>query len=202
MLRHLLHRTASVVACSLHTQTPHAQMDLHSIVSRLERLAPTDRAEDWDNVGLLIEPSGNPVVQRILVTNDLTESVLEEAASLPGKKVNLIISYHPPIFTPIRRLTQVSAKERIVLQCVSSQMAVYSPHTALDRRINSWLVQGLGSGTLTHFTSTADTKVYMQCLYHKLSMSQCVYCSRTQMRATVACTPSLILWPCPPSSLE
>ena len=34
------------------------------VVSQLEGLAPTSLAESWDNVGLLIEPSGSKEVGR------------------------------------------------------------------------------------------------------------------------------------------
>ena len=37
------------------------------------------------------------------MTNDLTEDVLEECVE---KKADLIVSYHPPIFRPLKRLTQ------------------------------------------------------------------------------------------------
>ncbi len=158
-MRHRLLRSALTCWRRLHVQPPLSGMDLPSIVARLEQLAPTDGAEEWDNVGLLLEPSKNPTVERVLLTNDLTEEVVDEALSLPGKKVGLIVSYHPPIFSPLRRLTQVSAKERIILRCVASQLAIYSPHTALDRQINGWLVQGLGSGILTHFSGSNGTKV-------------------------------------------
>ncbi len=167
MLRHLLHRSISAfirwhpprLPASLYTRAPLSQMDLDSIVARLEQVAPTNTAETWDNVGLLLEPCRNPTIERIFLTNDLTEEVLQEAVGLPGKKVGLIISYHPPIFTPIRQLTQASAKERIILQCVASQMAVYSPHTALDRLINTWLVQGLGSGVTTSLPCATNATV-------------------------------------------
>ena len=38
-----------------------------------------------------------------MLTNDLTEDVLEECVE---KKADLIVSYHPPIFRPLKRLTQ------------------------------------------------------------------------------------------------
>ncbi len=43
--------------------------------------APTSLAQDWDNVGLLVEPTPPHRVNKLLLTNDLTEAVLEEALS-------------------------------------------------------------------------------------------------------------------------
>ena len=94
------------------------------VVSELEGLAPTSLAESWDNVGLLIEPSGSKEVdeqkhfialtlhqvKKILLTNDWTEPVLSEAVE---EKVDLVISYHPPLFRPFKRLTKGNWKERV-----------------------------------------------------------------------------------------
>ena len=46
-------------------------------------------------------------VSRVMLTNDLTEDVLEECVE---KKADLIVSYHPPIFRPLKRLTQENWK--------------------------------------------------------------------------------------------
>merc|ERR1712019_269176 len=54
-------------------------MDLKLIVQKLESFAPKSLAGSWDNVGLLIEPSGEKVVSKIILTNDLTEPVMDES---------------------------------------------------------------------------------------------------------------------------
>lgn len=69
--------------------------ELHEIIDTLKRMIPLEYASDWDNVGLLIEPSGVVFVEKILMTIDLTEQVLDEAIS---KGVHMIFSYHPPLF--------------------------------------------------------------------------------------------------------
>ncbi|KAH8377193.1 hypothetical protein KR093_003965, partial [Drosophila rubida] len=112
---------------------------LEQVVQQLEGFAPISLAEKWDNVGLLIEPTSNKLVQRILLTNDLTEPVMGEALD---KKVDLIISYHPPIFRPLTRITQSNWKERVVASCLLNSVALYSPHTAWDKvvgGVNDWL---------------------------------------------------------------
>ena len=139
------------LVCSrlLHSTPSLSTMDLKSIVSKLEQIAPSKFAENWDNVGLLVEPKQTDLISRVLLTNDLTEQVMEDAMSLPGDKIGLIISYHPPIFRPMKRIVQNSAKERIILRAIQSGMAVYSPHTALDPMINDWLLSGFGEGMIS-----------------------------------------------------
>ena len=88
---------AQVVKRGLHTVSG---MDLKVIVQKLESFAPKSLAGSWDNVGLLIEPSGEKVVSKIILTNDLTEPVMDECLHV---KADLILSYHPPIFRPLKR---------------------------------------------------------------------------------------------------
>jgi putative NIF3 family GTP cyclohydrolase 1 type 2 len=95
----------------------------------MEDFAPLCFAEKWDNVGVLVEPSTRINIQTILLTNDLTENVLVEAKD---KNVNLIVSYHPPIFSGMKRFTMQTWKERIVVSCIENRIAVYSPHTSWD----------------------------------------------------------------------
>ncbi|MDP6928438.1 MAG: Nif3-like dinuclear metal center hexameric protein [Planctomycetota bacterium] len=119
---------------------------LDQLVGVLEEIAPLHLAEDWDNVGLLVEPAGRKRVRRCFLTIDLTELVLEEAAAA---KADMIVAYHPPIFAPLSRLTQEQARQRVLLAAVAAKMAVYSPHTALDAArggVNDWLADGLGQG--------------------------------------------------------
>jgi len=129
------------------------------MVHRLNQFAPLETATDWDNVGLLIEPSDATLIKKILVTNDLTIPVLEEAIE---KKVDMIISYHPPItnyppFTnlkPITRLTHRTWKEIVVLKCIENKIAVYSPHTTWDSingGMNDWILSVFSKNLLFFF---------------------------------------------------
>ncbi|XP_053326537.1 NIF3-like protein 1 [Spea bombifrons] len=122
-------------------------MDLRTVVSRLDAFAPPALAESWDNVGLLVEPSPPHLVHRLLLTNDLTEDVLEEAV---GMAADLVLSYHPPIFKALKRVTSGSWKERLVVKALEGRLAVYSPHTAYDALpdgVNDWLGRAVGPCT-------------------------------------------------------
>ena len=116
-------------------------LKLGDVVSRLNSYAHPSLAGSWDNVGLLVEPSSPHVVSKVLLTNDLTESVMKEALE---KQVNMILSYHPPIFMPMKRVTQSSWKERIVIKCLENRIAIFSPHTTYDAvpgGVNDWLIK-------------------------------------------------------------
>src|SRR5688572_21889559 len=126
---------------------------LSHVTSLLETLAPLAHAEPWDNVGLLVDPGVDrrdrtkpPEVHKVLLCVDLTDEVLAEATE---REVDLIVSYHPPLFEPVKRLRHSVPAERIVLGASRAGIAVYSPHTALDAApggVNDWLADGLGAG--------------------------------------------------------
>eukprot|EP00092_Neocalanus_flemingeri_P027741 GFUD01030113.1.p1 GENE.GFUD01030113.1~~GFUD01030113.1.p1 ORF type:complete len:367 (-),score=97.87 GFUD01030113.1:62-1162(-) len=152
-----------------HTSTA-VKMDLKQVVSKLESLAPTSLAEKWDNVGLLIEPSGQKTVKTVFLTNDLTEPVLAEALEA---STDLIISYHPPLFSPFKRLVSKSWKARVTVKCVENKVAVFSPHTSWDSvpgGINSWLVSPYGPGQSEPVT-LSTSKTFPGGFSHTVTMS-------------------------------
>jgi dinuclear metal center YbgI/SA1388 family protein len=121
---------------------------LAEVIALLERLAPLDLSEDWDNTGLLLEPLGAAVrpIERALLCIDLSEIVLDEALE---RGADLLIAYHPPLFSGLKRLRARSPEERLLLRTLDAGLAVYSPHTALDAvedGVNDWLARAFGVG--------------------------------------------------------
>ena len=120
---------------------------LSELCAEMERIAPLRYAEDWDQVGLLIEPLRKRRIKRVLLTIDLTQPVMDEAKRIG---VEIIVAYHPPLFRPLARLRPDDAKQRIALEALAAGIAVYSPHTALDAApggVNDWLVGLLPKGS-------------------------------------------------------
>ncbi len=137
---------------------------LGHVVELLESIAPARFAEDWDNVGLLLDPevSADPAarraapVGRALLTIDLTEAVMQEALD---ERVELVVAYHPPIFRGLKRITADLAQSRVLLAAVRAGIAIYSPHTALDAApggVNDWLAEALGEGDSTPITPSFE----------------------------------------------
>jgi len=103
-------------------------MVVQQITNILEELAPLANAEDFDNVGLLVG-NANSEVTGVLVTLDTLENVVDEAIE---KKCNLIVSFHPIIFSGLKKITGKNYVERVVLKAIQNNIAIYSMHTALD----------------------------------------------------------------------
>ncbi|KAK7794481.1 hypothetical protein R5R35_004704 [Gryllus longicercus] len=120
-------------------------LSLKEVLEKLKNIAPLTLAESWDNVGLLVEPSTPKHVKKIFLTNDLTESVLDEALLC---QADCILSYHPPIFVPLKSLTSRTWKERVIVKCIENRIAVFSPHTSYDSvqgGVTDWMASAFGS---------------------------------------------------------
>lgn len=118
-------------------------MQLKKIISALEEMAPSAYAEDFDNVGLLV---GNPdlEVSGILISHDALENVMDEAIE---KKCNLVVCFHPIIFSGMKKITGKNYVERAVVKAIRNDIAIYSVHTSLDNHklgVNKILCDVLG----------------------------------------------------------
>ena len=105
-------------------------MKLYHIVRELERFAPRQLQESWDNSGLQIGlPPGCDEVTGVLICLDVTPDTIAEAVALG---CNLVVSHHPLIFRGLRHITGGTPAELAVQAAIASGVAVYSAHTSLD----------------------------------------------------------------------
>lgn len=95
----------------------------------MDRIAPERLAEPWDNVGLLLGSSERPLDGPVILTVDLTDAVVDEAVSAGAAA---LVVYHPPIFAPVKRVSDQTALGRRLVRLGASRCAIYTPHTALD----------------------------------------------------------------------
>ncbi|MDI1317340.1 Nif3-like dinuclear metal center hexameric protein [Flavobacterium sp.] len=103
-------------------------MKIKDILSILEEMAPLAYAEDFDNVGLLVGNQEDEATG-ILVCHDALERVIDEAIT---KKCNLVVCFHPIIFSGLKKLTGKNYVERSVIKAIKNDIAIYAVHTALD----------------------------------------------------------------------
>jgi len=103
-------------------------MILKEFTSELDKLFSLKQAEDFDNVGLLC---GNPTreVSGVLVCHDALENVVDEAIV---KNCNVIVTFHPIIFSGLKSITGKNYVERAVLKAIENKIAIYAIHTAFD----------------------------------------------------------------------
>ena len=120
-----------------------AAMTVDDIARFLDRFAPADLAEAWDNVGLLAGNRAAPV-SKVMTCLTITPASAAEAISAGAE---LIVTHHPLPFRPLKRLTTDTADGRLLCDLLAARIAIYSPHTAFDSTaggINDRLAAGLG----------------------------------------------------------
>lgn len=93
------------------------------IAAAVERIAPSSLAEEWDNVGTLVDHGGE--VSRVLVTLDITEAVIAEAEQ---QGCQLIVAHHPVIFHPLKKLS----RKDLAFQLAKKGISAICVHTNLD----------------------------------------------------------------------
>lgn len=97
---------------------------VYDIDRAIHSFAPFDTAMSFDNVGTLVGDR-NAAVTKVLVALDVTKAVVEEAAAFGAE---LIVSHHPVIFSPLKRLTADSVPYLLAQKGI----AVISAHTNYD----------------------------------------------------------------------
>ena len=116
---------------------------VREIYQYLDGLAPFSLQMDFDNAGFLVG-RGDRTVDKVLVSLDITEEVVAEAAQLGCQ---LIVSHHPVIFHPAKSVTDATPDGRILLSLVEHNIAAVCAHTNLDAvcgGVNDALARKLG----------------------------------------------------------
>lgn len=118
-------------------------MKIKEIIGALEIFAAPELQEDYDNAGLI---TGDPGMDctGALCCLDVTTDVLAEALS---KNCNLVIAHHPIIFKGLKRLNGRNYVERVIIEAIRNNIAIYACHTNLDNVIlgvNQKMAEKLG----------------------------------------------------------
>ena len=120
----------------------------------MERLAPRRLAEEWDNPGLLLGSPFQPV-KKIIVCLDVSDGVADMAVR---EQVDLIITHHPLIFKPLKKICTDQPLGRRLQKLLANDIAVYAAHTNLDSAtggVNDVLAKAIGLIKIKPF---ADSK--------------------------------------------
>lgn len=118
---------------------------VEEVLQYVQQLAPALLAEDWDNVGALVDCGVE--ITSILVALDITEEVVAEAEY---QGCQLIVSHHPVIFTPMRQISRRDVPYRMIKKNISAICA----HTNLDAAeggVNDILCKLFGIGDAKPF---------------------------------------------------
>ena len=104
------------------------KLKLSDLIKIIEDWAPKTFSEDFDNIGLIVGDK-NSIINKALITLDTSEDVVEEAIQ---NNCNLIISFHPIIFSGLKKITTETYVERVFLKALKNNINIYAIHTNLD----------------------------------------------------------------------
>jgi len=102
---------------------------IDDVISCLEEMAPEELAEPWDNCGLIIG-SGREFTERVVACLDVTCEVVDEALE---KHARLIVSHHPLLFTPVKRIGLNGRRDALLRALIKNDIALYCMHTNADK---------------------------------------------------------------------
>ena len=109
-------------------------MKIRDIYDYLNELSPFELQEKWDNSGLLV---GNPndEFHKVYISLDLDLEMVKDV-----EEGSLIITHHPLIFSPLKKINDISYSEKILKQLIKKDIALISLHTNIDKtHLNSYV---------------------------------------------------------------
>lgn len=128
---------------------------INDICQFLDEFAPTQLAEDWDNVGLLVGDRAS-AVEKIMTCLTVTPGSAAEAID---RGVGLIVSHHPVLFRATKRITTDTTSSRLLWDLIRAGISIYSPHTGFDSAaegINQSLCEKIGLENIEPLVPTVD----------------------------------------------
>jgi dinuclear metal center YbgI/SA1388 family protein len=136
-----------------------SQVCVSDMAALMEKVAPSFLAESWDNCGLQVGASNWPI-RKVWVALDPLLSVVTAAA---GQEVDLIITHHPLIFKPLRKIDLDTAEGKVIATALKGRVALYAAHTNLDSAsdgINDVLARKIGLDELVPLVPAIQTEIH------------------------------------------
>lgn len=119
-------------------------MTVRELYERICERIPEHLSEEWDNDGIMCCPDEVADVERVLITLDVTEEIVDYATD---RGFDLIISHHPLVFRPISSIDCEDHISRKLIKLIRAGVGVISLHTRADRvkgGVNDCLASVLG----------------------------------------------------------
>ncbi|WNY28036.1 GTP cyclohydrolase 1 type 2 [Methanimicrococcus stummii] len=170
-------------------------MKQEDLIQLLEQIAPPEIADDFDNgrIGLILDLlyTKNRNIQKIAVTLDVTDAVLQKAANFGA---DLLICHHTPLFHPIMVIPEDLAKRLKI--AFDNNISIYAMHTNYDNAeggINTVLADmfGLKKTFMTDFgiigtVDPIETETFVKTVSEKLN-APLLYAGDKTIRKVMIC---------------
>ncbi len=103
-------------------------MKCGELIGLLEKLAPSECACEWDNIGLLTGRYDKEI-KKVFIALDATDDVVKEAVSWGA---DLLLTHHPLIFKPLNRINDKNFIARRIMDLIRNDISYYAMHTNFD----------------------------------------------------------------------
>lgn len=151
-------------------------MKVKELTDWLESRYPSEMAEHWDNVGLLVGDD-EAEVSHVFLALDLTEETLKQATDAGA---DMIITHHPMIFEGQKKINNHSFTGRRILTLIKNGIQYYAMHTNYDilgmADLSADYLQLKDREILSVTSETPDGKEgfgRVGILPHKMSLKEC-----------------------------
>lgn len=98
------------------------------VINALERFAPIEDAESWDNPGFLVGDR-NHEIHKVLVALDVIDPVIDEAIKIGA---DMIVTHHPVLFGSVKKVTTDTPLGTKIVRLIKNNIDHYAAHTNLD----------------------------------------------------------------------
>ena len=118
-------------------------LTVQQVLDFINERAPFETQLGFDNSGLLVGHPDNEVTG-IHFALDVTNAVIDEAIA---KGANLIVTHHPMMFSPIKRLVETNYEAKLLCRLIRANISLIAAHTNLDQApggCNDALAQAIG----------------------------------------------------------
>ncbi len=102
-------------------------MKIKDIYDYLDLISPFELQEKWDNSGLIVG-SFDDEFNKIYISIDLDEELVDEI-----DENSLVITHHPLIFSPLKRVNFDSYSTKILRKLIQKNISLISMHTNIDK---------------------------------------------------------------------
>ncbi len=146
------------------------QLKISELIQCIEAFASPKYQESYDNSGLLVGDR-NQVIDKVLLSIDVTESIVEEAVAIGA---GMIIAHHPIIFKGLKRLTPDNYVQRTVISAIKNNVAIYAAHTNMDAvmaGVNMQLAEKLGLRDLSVLQPVSGMLKKLYCFVPELHLA-------------------------------
>ena len=135
-------------------------MKIKDIYDYLDSISPFDTQEKWDNSGLIVG-SFDENIKNVYISLDLDLKMIRDI-----KPKSLIITHHPLIFSPLKKINNDSYSTKILKKLIKKDISLISMHTNIDKsHLNMYVgreILGFDFKKIDDFVLTANVDMSLK----------------------------------------